>query len=297
MNNENRQSSVRNLALVIVIAVVTSIVVTLVTRGISQGPRITTEQGVINAKERVHKTKVIRAAYAIYPPASIKNPNTGEISGICVDVLEKAAENLGFKVEWTEEVPWGNMIAGLQSERYDMIGSAVWANASRAKGADFSIALYYNGVGIYARANDDRFPNGLASLRAMDESKLKISVIDGEMSDLIAQTDFPKAQRVGLPQLSEGSQLLLEVATGKADITFVQPFTANEYLQANPGSVKNISPDRPIRVFPVVYMVKDGEYEFRMMLDVALEELVNFGFVNRMIEKYAPDDPGLYRVA
>ena len=48
-----------------------------------------------NLKEQIIRTGVIRAAYAIYPPASIKDPNTGELSGIFIDVLEEVAKNLG----------------------------------------------------------------------------------------------------------------------------------------------------------------------------------------------------------
>ncbi|MBD3351649.1 MAG: transporter substrate-binding domain-containing protein [Candidatus Lokiarchaeota archaeon] len=250
----------------------------------------------ISKKEQILQEGKIRSAYAIYPPASVKDPNSGEISGIFIDVIEEAAKNLDLKVDWTEEVPWGTMIEGLKNNRYDIIGSGVWANAARARGADFTIPIYYNGVGVYVRANDNRFSEGLKSLHNMDPKNLKIAIIDGEMADLIARTDFPDAELVSLPQLSEGTQLLLEVASGKADLTFVQPFTANEYLAANPGSVKNIDPGRPIRIFPTVFMIKEGEYELKRMLDIAIEELINSGFVDRTIEKYAPKDLSFYRV-
>lgn len=250
-----------------------------------------------NLKERVLRMGKIRAGYAIYPPASIKDPNTGKISGIIVDVLNEAAKNLGLEVEWNEEVAFGTMIEGLQNNRYDIIGSGVWANAARAKQADFVVPLYYNAVGVYVRANDDRFKKGMADFYSMNQKDLKISTIDGEMSALIAQTDFPDAKTVGLPQLSEGTQLLLEVATRKADVTFVQPFTADQYLAANPGSIRNIAKDKPIRVFPACFMIKDGEYEFRRMLDVTVDELINSGFVDRAINKYAPNDESLTRIA
>lgn len=189
------------------------------------------------------------------------------------------------------------MIEGLENDRYDIIGSGVWANSSRGKQANFTIPIYFNGVGVYVRADDERFEEGLKSLRAMDESILKVSTIDGEMSALIANTDLPRAKQIGLPQMSEGTQLLLEVATGKADLTFVQPFTANEYLKANPRSVKNIASNRPIRIFPTVFMVKRGEDELCSMLDTAINNLIYSGFVDRVINKYAPNDESFYRIA
>src|SRR5688572_9830165 len=54
--------------------------------------------------ERVAATKTLRAAYITYPPAVIRDPATGKLTGTFVETLERAADNLGWKVQWTEEV-------------------------------------------------------------------------------------------------------------------------------------------------------------------------------------------------
>jgi ABC-type amino acid transport substrate-binding protein len=48
---------------------------------------------------------------------------------------------LNLKVEWTEEVGFGQMIEGLSARRYDIVGSGIWQNAARSEQADFSLPL------------------------------------------------------------------------------------------------------------------------------------------------------------
>ena len=60
------------------------------------------------------------------------------------------------------------MIEGLRADRYDLIGSQVWANSSRAKQADFTVPLFYSGIGIYVRADDSRFDSDHAKIDSPD---------------------------------------------------------------------------------------------------------------------------------
>ena len=244
--------------------------------------------------DRVIKSGTIRAGYITYPPALMKDTKTGQMSGIFVETLEKAAENLGLKLKWTEEVGWGAQIEGLQTNRYDIIGSPVWANPTRGKLTTMSIPVYYSGIGIYVRKDDDRFTKDRSKINSPD---IKISTIDGETGDLIARTDFPSAKRVSLPQLTDISQLFLEVSTKKADVLFAEPYYAYEFLKSNPNTVKNIAAKQPIRTLGNCYMFKRGEFDFKQMLDVAIEDLLNSGFVDRVIDKYEPVPNTFYRVA
>ncbi len=240
--------------------------------------------------ERVMKAGKIRCAYVVYPPSCIKDPNTGKLSGIVVDAVRTLGKNLELDIDFTEEVAWGSMIEGLQADRYDLVVSGIWPNASRARLVDFSAPLYYSAIGVYVRKGDDRFTD---DWKAIDSPQVKIATVDGEMSDIIARTQFPRAKRDSLPQLADVSQLLLEVATRKADVTFVEPYFGYEYLKNNPDTVKNIAADRPIRTFGNTVMFRRGQATFKAMLNTALEEMINTGVVDRLLGQYEPR-PGLF---
>lgn len=243
--------------------------------------------------DRVIRTGVIRAAYLSYPPACMKDTATGKLSGTFVETLEKIAENSGLKVEWTEEVGWGSQIEGLGSDRYDIVGSPVWANPTRGKLTTLSRPVYYSGIGIYVRQDDSRFDKDWS---AIDAENVRIATIDGETGDLIARTQFPKAKRVSLPQLTDISQLFLEVAGKKADILFAEPYFALAYAKNNPKSVKNVAAERPVRVLGNCYMFKKNEFQFKHMIDTALEDLLNSGYVTKVLAKYEGGDT-FYEVA
>lgn len=243
--------------------------------------------------ERVMRTQTLRAGYITYPPALMRD-SSGKMTGIFVETLEKAAENLGLKVEWTEEVGWGSQIEGLESDRYDIIGSPVWANPTRGKLTTLSRPVYYSGIGVYVRQSEKRFSTSLA---AINDPKVRIATIDGETGDLIARTQFPKAQRVSLPQNADISQLFLEVSGNKADVLFAEPYYAYKFLESNPNSIKNIAADHPIRLLGNVYMVKKNEQQLKQALDVAIEDLLNSGYVDGLLDKYEPFKNTFYRVA
>ena len=109
-----------------------------------------------SAYERINSSGKLRVGYIVVPPAVIKNPNTGQLSGIFVDTLQQAAKGLGLTIDWVEEVGWGTMIEGLDTNRYDLVCAQIWPNASRARKADFSKPLYYVGIGVYVRKGEKR---------------------------------------------------------------------------------------------------------------------------------------------
>lgn len=244
--------------------------------------------------ERVAHGKVIRAAYITYPPAVIRDSKTGKLTGTFVETLERAAENLGWKVQWTEEVGWGAQIEGLQTDRYDIVGSPVWANPTRASLTTLSKPVYYSGIGVYVRKGDRRFDRNSSLI---NDEKVRIATIDGETADLIARTQYPRAQRVSLPQLSDISEMFLQVSTGKADVAFAEPYFGTAFVKANPGSIVNIAEIAPIKTLGNCFMMKAGEYQLKQALDVAVEDLQNSGFVDDVLDRYEPAPNTFYRVA
>jgi len=235
--------------------------------------------------DRVLRTGKIRAAYAVYFPLFMRDPNTKKYSGIGYDTLQLVAKRLGLQLEMTEEVSTGTMIEGLRGNRYDIMACPVWANATRARAADFSRPLCYSTICAFTKYGDKRLDS---SLKALSSGKYKVATIDGEMAEMIAKADFPATKRLSLPQLAPFSDLLLSVSTGKADITFGEPLFGYDFNRHNPKSIQNITPNNPLRVFPNVYMFKVGEPEFKAMLNTALDEIANSGELEKIIARYEP---------
>ena len=258
----------------------------------SKSPAAGATQGG-NDLERILQSGVIRCAYVSNPPSCIIDPNTKKVTGVVADAIQTMAESASLKVQWTEEVGFGSMVEGLRAGRYEAVPCAIWPTASRAREADFTNPLFYSGVGAYARAKDTRFKTNLA---AINSPKVRIATIDGELAETIARTQFPKAQRIGQPQATEITNMLVNVQDNKADIAFVEKFFAYEYLQKNPGTLVNVAPGAPVRVFPNTIILRRGQPEFKAFLNTAIEEQTNLGTIDRLLTKYEPAPGTFYRL-
>lgn len=245
--------------------------------------------------DRVITSGKLRCGYVIYTPGCLKDPNTGKMSGIGVDAIQLVADKLGLAVEWTEEVGWGTMIEGLETNRYDIVATPIWTNANRARVVDFGKPIFFSPV--YAYVSPRTAIKSESDLSWMNNAGHTIATIDGETAEIIAREDFPKARKHSLPQLSDLSQLLLTVSTGKADVTFAEPAIVVDFLKHNKGAVKPVSVDHPVRVFPNCWMFRRGQSELKAMLDTVLDQLQNSGAIDRIVSKYEPAPGTLYRVA
>ena len=283
----------RTVAISTVLALVVSVTIGLAF--LHSAPDLGTA-GQTSTYQRIIDSGKIRVGYVNQTVGCDVDPKTGEVSGMFVDILAQMAANMGLEVEYVEEVGWGTMIAGLQTGRYDMMASPVWPNSNRAKQVTFSKPAYFSAIGIWVRQDESRFSpaGGWASL---NNPGVKLGAIDGSTGETIAQTLFPKAKLVTYPELAAEGQIFLDVKGGKIDAFFEEPAKGLIYMKNNPGQIKNIAVDQPVKVFANVFIMPAEEYRLKEMLDTALEEVQNSGVVDRIISKHEPAPNAYYRVA
>jgi len=244
--------------------------------------------------ERILREGTLRVGYISYPPSFIYDPNTRRFSGIYHEVLMEIGRRAGFKIDYTEEVSWGTMIEAIRTGKVDVISTGVWPTIERGKHINFTGPLYYSAIRTYTRAGNNTLDGNLSRINAFG---VRVAAIDGEMTSIIANSDFPKATLASLPQTTDISQVLLEVATGKADVTFAEPAVAGAYMASNPGKIKEVQGVAPVRVFPNTMIVGKDDPELLSTLNIALEELHNNGFIEKVLAKYEKYPNSFFRVA
>ncbi|MCB9988092.1 MAG: amino acid ABC transporter substrate-binding protein [Rhodospirillales bacterium] len=245
--------------------------------------------------ERIQRTGKIRCAWATYEPATIVDPLTKKMSGIYYEITNLVGEYLGFPVEWTEEVGWGEIIQGFKTGRYELFGSSLFPTPQRSVAANFSNPAYYSPIYVYVRAEDKRFN----SYDDVNQSNVRIACQDGDAIDSMIKISFPRVHRVSLPQMAQTKQRYFEVLTGKADATLDEPVVMDKFIRENPGSLKRIAIPNPFRILPATLMFNDDDWRLKKMFDTAMFELYNAGIPQKIIEKYTgrpdsflmPNDP------
>jgi len=244
--------------------------------------------------DRVMRTGKIRCGYAYWPTYLDRDPNTNKLSGIWYDVTEEIGRRAKLEVEWSYETSFGQYPQDLKDGKFDLFCGGSWVNTARSRLVDWTMPVSYQAVEAFVKEGDTRFDYNLA---AINDSSVRVSTIDGEMASQIREVDFPKSTEVSLTQLSDGAQMLLNVTTGKADVTFTSPETVIKFLQSNPGTLQQVKTHKPLRFFPETYAVAKGEGAWQETLNGMLIELHGSGFIERTLKKHEIHPGSFYRVA
>jgi len=247
------------------------------------------------AYRRVTASGTLRCGYIVWPPEFDKDTATGQMSGIAYDIITETAHRLNLKITWVEEVNFATMAEGLKTGRYDAICFSLYRDSPRALWAEMTAPFYYSGQGLFIRTGDGRF--SLDHMADINDPQYTVAVIDGEMSSTIARHFFPRAKTISLPQTSGVSDVLMNVITKKADLTFANALGASLFDKHNPGRIKNLTPAHPLALFSHGMAFKKGEVGLKNMFDIVIEEMHNQGIIKDILARYALPPGTCYSVA
>lgn len=236
--------------------------------------------------DRVLASNTLRCGYYIYPPETIKDPNTGAMSGWAVDIVEAAAKELALKVEWSEEITLDTIYEGVGSGRFDALCSTLWESPQRSRHVLFTQNVGFVTYYPFVREGDTRFD---ADLSLINKPDVKIAIMEGEYGQVVANELYPNAGQTALPRGSQYNLIYQEVATGKADVLFTSPSSGQEFMAANPG-VLRMAPKEVIVMPASVLMLQSDEVKLKNLIDSTLRHLLNRGVVKDIFAKYKLDD-------
>lgn len=245
-----------------------------------------------SAYERVMRTSELRCGYMLYEPMVYRDPNSGAFSGIAVDLAAELGKLLNIKFIWAEETGWGTAIEGLRSGRYDALCVGFWRLAAEGKYLYYTLPFAYSLNEILVRSDDTRFDGDLS---AINDPKVRIVSVDGMEASRIARRDFPRAQLLELPNLQGDSDMMEAVANNKADVTFIEAATSDRYSATNPNKLKKLKLPTPIRIYQNTFALPQDE-RLKAMLDTALNNLVEDGGMDAILDRYDPKRQNLLRI-
>lgn len=235
-----------------------------------------------SAYDRVMRTNTLRCGYVVFPPWMNKDPNTGKLSGIGYEITEALGKRMGLKIDWAEETTFATLNVSLQNNRFDALCFTLYRWTPSARAVDYGRELLCSPTYIYVRKDDDRFDDNYDALNSADVS---VGSIDGEGSDNIAADEFPKMKVVSMPQSTDLGQLMVGLVTKKYDVVFGNPLMVKNYIDKNPGKIKNIS-KKPLRYYCQSFAFKKGEQDLINTLNIGFEEMLNFGIIDKILDKY-----------
>ncbi|WP_027350893.1 substrate-binding periplasmic protein [Halotalea alkalilenta] len=228
---------------------------------------------------RITQRGELRIGYVPSPPGTAKDPRSGELTGFYVDIARNIADQMGVEPVFIETT-WANFVAGLQSDQFDVSIAATFATVKRAMAVDFTRPLFYLGSVAMVGKDDTRFD----SIEQMNDPSVRIAVIQGTAAEDFVRRSIPEAQLVSLAtgNLTAG---FMEVVSGRADVSFEDAFTASQFAAQQP-SVKVLFADDPVFFLPIAWTVKQGNAELKSVFDIALQDLLMSGQLDRIVGAY-----------
>ncbi len=239
--------------------------------------------------DRVLRTNTIRCGYSSWAPLFSVDAKTGAKSGIFYDLMEEAAKRLELKIEWTEEIGWGSVVESVKTGRVDMACAGYWPSPARIKNLQTTVPQIYAPMYVYVRESETR---NFVAPEVLNNAQYAVTTIDGSAETQIVAKRFTASQNLKLPELSTSADAIQNLLTNKSDFLVLDAGTANEYIAANPGKIKQLFPDKPMVIFPTAMLVPAKDMAFKGMLDNILLDIEHDGTLDAILKKY--DSKGIF---
>lgn len=220
----------------------------------------------------------------VYPPYDYLQD--GEARGFDADLMALLAPKLGLKVKF-EDTRFASLIAGLRASRFDMIASALYVTAERAKVVDY-LPYAKTGASLMVRSDDTFAPKTLQDLCGKRVGALKGAAAVTELQRISA-ADCPASPLVvrEFNTSAEAAQALL--ARG-VDVSFDDAGVTKAAVDATGGRLRISSTEI---LFPVVMglAVAKGNSQLLSAVTAAFNEVKVSGELATLLTKYNLQQP------
>lgn len=229
--------------------------------------------------ERVKGRHTVRACiWPDYYGITFRNPRTGQLGGIDIDLSAEFAKSLGVKIEYVDS-SFSTMIDDLSADRCDISMHAVGVTPQRQAKLRFSQPyLQSNIYGVTTRSNrvvriwDD-----------IDRPGVKVAVQGGTFMEPVMTASLKQAQIVVVhpPQTREQ-----ELEAGRVDV-FMTDYPYSRRLLDNADWARLVAPPRPFSPIPYAYAVKPGDAEWLQTVDQFVTQIKRDGRLESAARKFA----------
>lgn len=182
-----------------------------------------------------------------YRPFDIRDPKTGQYSGIDVDMAKALATSLGVKLEIVPTT-WPTLMQGLLAHRYDMAMGGITITLPRLETAFFSTPVMRAGkVPLTLCANQARY----ATLAQIDQPGVTVVVNPGGTNEAFDKAHLGKAK---ILLIKDNTQTFGTILDGKADLMITDNVEARLQHALHP-TLCAVHPGHPFDFAELGYMM------------------------------------------
>ncbi len=181
---------------------------------------------------------------------SYRNPKSGELVGIDVDMARTLAEDLRVKLEFVES-SFANLFADVLGDRCDVAMFAIGVTPQRAERLRFTTPHLASDIyAITTRSN-----RRIQSWGDIDQPGVIVAVAKGTLHEPIMRDKLRHARLAVLDSPHAREQ---EVESGRADV-FMTDFPYSKRMLANADWARLVTPPERYHVTPYAYAIAPGD--------------------------------------
>lgn len=231
----------------------------------------------------VKSGKLVIATNPNYPPIIYRDPESGKLTGVDIDIGEAIAAKLGLNVEW-QEVAYVQMIPSLQTSRVDLAMAGMSDTTSRQESVDFVDYMKSGTQFFTTEKNTSRIKS------ASDLCGLKVGASRSTNNlDRVAEWGKQNCEAKGLPAIigigTEGTaDARNQLKTGRIDAAVQGNETLPYFIKLEPGTYAVV--DEPLTEEITGIPIAKSKPGLRDAVREAVDQLMADGTYGRILAKY-----------
>ncbi|MEM5368398.1 transporter substrate-binding domain-containing protein [Paraburkholderia azotifigens] len=231
--------------------------------------------------QSVKKAGVLRCGVATSPPYTMKDPKTDTYSGIFPDLCRQFGEKvLKVKVEYVDTT-WDNIVAGLQSEKWDM-SLSLNDTPERRKAISFSEPVVDYSVTFAYNKNNPKLPKSINSIADIDKPGTTVTVMSGTAQDKAISAVLKQATIMRLPGFDETRLALM---SKRADLLADDNMTNQLLTSAHPDWAVAFKPNPLLAQQGICFGIrKDTPPADVAVLNQFIEQQKQSGAVTKLVD-------------
>lgn len=214
----------------------------------------------------------------IYPPFSFHDPDTDELTGYDIEVVQEVAKRAGWRLEFVE-ANFDAIFPALDANRVDVIANQVTINPERSARYLFSTPYTYSRTVIVTAADND-------SITTLEDIKGKTAAQSSTTSFAEIATEAGAKVRT-VESLAQGAELLVQ---GRVDVILNDNIAILDFLAASGSSDIKIAGDADVEVNEQALTFRQDDTDLRDQADAALAEMAEDGTLTEISESYFKAD-------
>lgn len=219
--------------------------------------------------------KIVFGTNAEFPPFEFIAAKgvIGEFDGIDMAIADLIAKDNGMTAE-ISNMEFDSLLIALENGQVDAVIAGMTVDPERAEKVDFSIP-YYQATQVMIVKEDSTIAS------AADMEGKKIAVIQGYTGEMCVQ-------KLGFEYSSfkKGTDAVMELVNGKADVVVIDSATAHKYVADNDG-LKIVEDADTFGNEEYAIAVKKGNKELLDKINASLQELLDAGKVAELGDQYS----------